>query len=114
MSIFDRIQKRKARPVEVSGGSLWIRDLTFREIETIQASEHRDGLTLALALVNEDGSPMLPRNADEDEAAWSARMVEEVKDLSPDDMAAITEAVMKSLKVPALETLAKKPDGTPS
>lgn len=109
MSIFSKIGKRSATPVELSVGTFHLRELTIGECERVRAAPDgvRDNLVLALSLVNESGELLMPQQDDETDEQLCERMKVDIKDISVMDVQRLTEAIEKLLKPVNAERLAK-------
>jgi len=116
VSIFSKIGRRNATPVELSVGTVHLRELTIRECEQVRAAADgvRDNLVLAMSLVDHSGELLLPRQQGETDEQLSERMKEDGKDLSVLDIQRLTQAIEKLLKPVDPEKLAKNSDGTAS
>ena len=77
-SIFDRISKRAAFPVEINGETIHVCEPTWDEIDRFKAFaggvELGHALTLALCLVNPDGSKAFPAAEGENDEALAKRV----------------------------------------
>jgi hypothetical protein len=109
VSIFTKIGKRSATPVELSVGLFHLREMTIGECERIRAAPEsiRDNLVLALSLVDESGALLMPQQDGETDEQLSERMKTDCKDISVLDMERLATAIEKLLKPANAEKLAK-------
>jgi len=94
-SIIQRVAKRAAYPVETSCGTLHVCEPTFRDIDRVQRLGNSSSLSLALLMVNADGSPLVPQRENEPDVEYAARMMTELGELTASDMRKITEAIKR-------------------
>ena len=103
-SIFERLDNREAFKVEIKGGAVWLREPTFADGERVSAMttpELQNGLSLALCLVNEDGTRAFVAGAAESDIEFANRVLTEAKAcIGRSSMLAIF-AAMKTLMQPA-------------
>lgn len=109
MSIFSKIGKRSATPVELSVGTFHLREMTIGECERVRAAPDgvRDNLVLALSLVDESGALLMAQQDGETDEQLSERMKSDCKDISVLDMERLATAIEKLLKPVNAERLAK-------
>ena len=109
MSIFSKIGKRSATPVELSVGTFHLREMTIGECERVRAAPDgvRDNLVLALSLVDESGALLMAQQDGETDEQLSERMKADCKDISVLDMERLATAIEKLLKPVNTERLAK-------
>jgi hypothetical protein len=101
VSIFDRLKKRAALPVGDTG--LHVRELTFREVNNVQAlqdDELKTWLTLAYCLVDEHGQKAWPSGGDP--AALAAQVKADAEEH-------VTAGILNQI-MQALQRLAKPGD----
>lgn len=116
MSIFSKIGKRSATPVELSVGTFHLRELTIGECERVRNAPDgvRDNLVLALSLVNESGDLLMPQQDGETDEQLCERMKADIRDISVLDVQRLTDGIEKLLKPVNAEKLAKNSGGTTS
>lgn len=116
MSIFSKIGKRSATPVELSVGTFYLREMTIGECERIRSAPEgvRDHLVLALSLVDESGALLMSQQGSETDEQLSERMRADCKDISVLDMERLATAIERLLKPVNAEKLAKNSGGTTS
>lgn len=112
-SIFDRLEKRQAFPVELRGGTIYLREPTFADLKRISTiakdSDNRAGaLAVALCVVEEDGTIAFPPADGESDADLADRVLTAVEGrLTPSDMRKIEDGIKKLTAPPDAEELAK-------
>ena len=109
MSIFERLKKRAAFPVADTG--LFIRELTFRQLDLVkklQDSDLQTWLTLAFCLVDEHGSRAYPDTAGEEPEALALRVKADAEEHVTAGILNLIMQAMTKLSTPAnQEALAK-------
>lgn len=109
-NIFERLDNREAFEVVIKGGSVWIREPTFADVDRVSAMESgelKTALSLGLCVVEKDGSAAFKTDAGESDAAFAARMLVTMKSLGPSSLRAIQQAIQKLTQTPDVEELAK-------
>lgn len=109
-SIFERLDNREAFPVEIKGGTIYLREPTFGELERIASvkGENLSGaLAVALCVVEQDGSLSFPPVEGEDDAALAQRVLPLLKPLRPSDMGKIENGIKQLTKPVDAEELPK-------
>ncbi len=103
-SIFDRIAKRAAFPVTINGETIHVCEPTWDEIDRAKnftgGAELSHALTLAICLVNSDGSKAFPAADGEDDTTLAKRVRSQAGSIQPSTIRAIEAAVAK-LTTPA-------------
>lgn len=94
-SIIQRVAKRAAYPVETSCGTLHVCEPTFRDIDRVKQMGNSSSLSLALLLVNADGSPLVAQQDGETDAAYADRMQVEAAELTPSDIRKLMDAIKR-------------------
>lgn len=108
-SIFDRIDKRQAFPVDGFDG-VFVCEPTFGQIDRISGAatpNEKNAMALALCVVDATGNPVFPQNAGESDADFLARAVVAAADTRPSFMKAVQAAIGKLLKTQEPDELAK-------
>lgn len=101
---FERVAKRAAYPVEINGGTLYVKEPSYDEIDLVKAmtpvdgKDLRTGLTLALCVVNEDGSQAYSRQDGETDEQLASRVLADAKILGPSAIRKISDAIERLLK----------------
>lgn len=110
MSIFQRLKRRAAFAVGDTG--LFIRELTFRQLDLVKALDNGDlqtWLTLAFCLVNENGEPAYTLQDGETPAAFAERVKADGSDFVTAGVLNEIMQAMTKLSTPAnQEQLTKK------
>lgn len=112
-SLFDRVANRSAYPVEINGATVHVREPSYDIIDRVKGMQAVDGedlrtaLTLALCVVNDDGSPAFPKVDGETDQQLAKRVAIEAKVLTPSDMRKIHDAISKLLKLAEPDELVK-------
>lgn len=109
-NIFERLDNREAFKVDIKGGSVWLREPTFGDIDRVSAmksGELKTGLSLGLCLVEENGSPAFPVNDKETDAQFAERVLALTKRIGPSSLRKIQQAIQKLTESPDVEELAK-------
>lgn len=103
-SLFDRVAKRTAYPVRIGDGVIHVCEPTYALIDRVKAMKPSDngedlrtGLTLALCVVNEDGSQAFPANDGETDEQLAKRVSNEAKVLTPSAIRQISDAITRLL-----------------
>lgn len=108
-SVFDRIANRKAFPVEMNGGTIYVCEPTFKQVKQVQKldGDQATGLALACCVVNADCSPVFTREAGETDEALAERVLEEASVLTPSEMQTINAAIFKLISPAKQDELTK-------
>ena len=112
-SIFERLDNREAFPVDIKGGTVYLREPTFADIDRVRAlmagddDKDSSGLALALCLVQQDGAREFQPLPDETDQQLSARAIAATKCLTPSDMRKIQDAIKKLTEPVDQDELAK-------
>lgn len=107
MSIFARLKKRAAFPVGDTG--LHIRELTFKQVENVQAledAELRTWLTLAYCMVNAAGEREYPDSGSVQELAEAVKR-DAIEHITPGILNQIMQAMERLAKPVNQEALQK-------
>ena len=107
-SVFDRIEKRTAFPVEGVEG-LFVREPLIGELSLSLSmpEERQNGMLFAFCVVDADGSPVMARDDGETDEAFSIRASDSAKLMRSSVYAAVRKAIGVLLKPQAPEELAK-------
>lgn len=108
-SVFDRIARRKAYPVELNGGTLFVCEPTLGQVKQVQKldGEQATGLALAFCVVNEDGSPVFTQGCEEGNEQFADRVLKDASVLTPSEMTAISNAIFKLISPAKPDELTK-------
>lgn len=108
-SVFDRIARRKAYPVEMNGGTIFVCEPTFKQVKRVQKLEGdaATGMALACCIVNEDGSEVFAQAEGEDDAAFAVRVLDEASVLTPSELKTIQEAIFRLISPANQDELTK-------
>ena len=109
-SIFTRVEKRKAFPVEVAGQVVHIAEPTMGQIRRVKAlgGENSTGLALGFCLVNSAGDRLLEQPEGESDADFAQRVLEgPISDLTISEVTAISAAILRLSKPVSQDSLAK-------
>lgn len=124
--LLGKLHKRACHPVQLSNReTVHCRSMTIAELRELDSlpkvdqptadkpdlSEFRTPFVMGCVIVNADGSQGFPRLPDEDARAFATRMLDVLKDVATENIAAISEVVGKIGKVPGADTL-KNSSGT--
>ena len=110
-SVLARLKKKRGYPVDIDGETFHVRSLTIGELHRLDllANEHKTGFVVGCALCGEaSGEQELPRNSDESDTDWAARVLLELADVPTDTIRALSDGVAAIGKTPAtLEKITK-------
>ena len=109
-NIFERLDNREAFEVTIKGGSVWVREPTYGDVDRVSAMESgelKTALSLGLCLVEKDGTRAFNPADGESDSAFAARMLEVMKTIGPSSLRAIQQAIQKLTQTPDIEELAK-------
>lgn len=107
--VFDRIEKRKAFPIDVNGEVMHVAEPTMNQIDRIQRlkSNQATGLALGLCLVDEGGTRLFNPEPDQTDAAFADRILVEASDCTVSAIRTLSEGILKLVKPVDQESLAK-------
>lgn len=107
-TILDRIKKRRCYPVEIAGGTVYVRALTRGELERVNKlpDELKTDFMIGCVLVEESGESVIPRNDGESDEEFCRRVAGHTADTDSETVSTILGAVSKIGKTPPAETLA--------
>ncbi len=112
-SIFERIDNRAAFPVEINGGTAYVKEPTFEEMERVKSlivagkEELSSGLSFALLMVTADGALEYPPTDGESDEVLGARVGALAKKLTPSALRSIQAAIKKLTEPVDPDELAK-------
>lgn len=109
-NIFERLDNREAFEVKIKGGSVWLREPTFGDVDRVglmASGELKTSLSLGLCLVESDGNRAFTPDDGEDDATFAARVLVATKTIGPSSLRAIQQAIQKLTETPDPEELAK-------
>jgi hypothetical protein len=108
--VADRIRKRRFYPVEIAGEKVHIRGMKHSERNTAEAFRDHDesvGFAIGCCLLNDDGSEVFTRAAEESPKDFGGRVLKEL-DLPDDTKAELIQKIVKlSSGPPELEKIVK-------
>ena len=105
--VLNRLRKKRGSPINIDGETFYVRSLTIGELtqlDTINADE-RTGYVVGCALVNEDGSQVIPKADSESSIDYAKRVLQELDDVPTANIKAISDGVAnlgKSVKPEAV------------
>ena len=108
-SVVERLRKRRFYPVPINGETVHVRALLQSELaesKPFQNEESSFGFVIGCGLLNEDGTPVCTRNADESAQAFGERVLAELN-LPNDTRTELSLAIIKLAKPPSHESLVK-------
>lgn len=108
--VIDKLRKRRFYPVTIGGETVHIRGMVFaehKEVESFGDSAESWGYAIGCCLLNEDGTLVVSRQADESAKDFGARVLAELN-LSDDTRGELIASIVKlSNGPPKIEALAK-------
>lgn len=116
-SVLSRIQKRRNRVVTVDGEAVHVRSLSYAEVaamDDLQSPSDRLFYMIGCGLLDDDGTPALPRKPGESAADYVARVRDALPHLSVDAASALAAEIHKSTKEPSIDATVKNSDPTDS
>jgi hypothetical protein len=109
-NIFERLDNREAFEVQIKGGSVWLREPIYDDVDRVSAMESgelKTALTLGLCLVEKDGERAFEPEDGESDATFAARVLVAMKIIGPSSLRAIQRSIQKLTETPDPEELAK-------
>jgi len=108
-SVFAKLSKRRAYPVDIDGEVVHVCEPTIGQIERISklSDSQSTGLALALCLVDEEGHRLFETNNGETDDVLAARVLEEADGVTLSVMRTLSDAIMKLTRAVPAETLEK-------
>lgn len=108
--VLERLRKKHGHPVTIADETFYVRSLTIGELRRLDKlqPEERTGFIVGCALCDgTGGDQVIPKNADEDDTQWAARVLEELADVPSESIKALADGVSSIGKPVALETIVK-------
>jgi len=109
MGVFERLEKRRAFPIDVDGETLHIAEPTLNQIDRIQRMQGTmaTGLALGFCLVDSGGNRLFNQGVDEHDEAFADRVLLEASDCTVSAIRVLSEGILKLVKPVSQESLVK-------
>lgn len=109
MGVFQRIEKRKAFPIDVNGEVMHITEPTMNQIDRIQRLQGNQatGLALGLCLVDAGGTRLFNTEPEETDAAFADRVLLDAAECTVSAIRLLSEGILKLVKPVSQESLVK-------
>lgn len=117
MSVIARIQKRKAKTVDIDGEQIQVRSLAYLdgvEMDGIADAPQKAFYAIGMSLLDDEGQPAFTRAADESAVAFATRVQSELSEISTPVMKSLTAAITEATKTPSVDAIAKNSEETAS
>lgn len=116
--VAERLRRKRGFPVEHNGETYHVRELTMGELSRFDRlpKESKTGFLVGCALVEDvGGEQCFPKEPNEDDAAYAARMMLELAEVTPGTLRALSEGVSKISGAVKVESVLKNsPETTTS
>ena len=108
-SVFQKVAKRKAYPVEIDGETMHVSEPTFGKIDRFKSlgGEKSTWLALGLCLVSENGETLFTIEPAETDEQFADRVMTDAQDVTPSVVKALSDAIMKLINPVKQEALEK-------
>lgn len=109
-AVLDRLKKKRGYPVQIEGEEFFVRSLTIGELRRLEKvpTESKTGFLVGCALCDDaNGGQSFPKEGEEADEVWSARVSDLIADVPTETIRALSEGVASISKTPRLEAVAK-------
>lgn len=119
MSVLKKIQKRRNYTVDVDGEPVHLRSLSYSDavaIDAVASASDKVFYALGCALLEDDGTPAIPRQPEETAQQYVDRVRVLTQDMQVEVMKQLSAAITKITKVPDGDAVVKnsEPTDTPA
>lgn len=111
--VLAELRRRKATEYAIGDATVWLRAMTFNEIEqqtqfsTNDNENLRVGWAFGCSLTDSTGEPLFPKTSDEPAAAYAERIVKEVGDIPSDVLLSLSEVIQRINREAKTEAIRK-------